>query len=191
MGFKGHKARKQLKEQKATTDIEEEESAAEEETKAKEVEEATEDTAAEDDEVIDIDLTDPDVEAAATKIQAGFKGHKTRKDMKKSQLTSNAAVPETGPDKVGEVDKEQDENAKDKSEKEETEEEVIDIDLNDPEVEAAATKIQAGFKGHKARKEVSKLKEDQTGSPVEEKPKQEETETPKDKVADEEEVDID
>merc|ERR1712037_187201 len=103
---------------------------------------------------IDIDLTDPDVEAAATKIQAGFKGHKTRKDMKKSQLTSNAAVPETGPDKVGEVDKEQDEHAKDKSEKEETEEEVIDIDLNDPEVEAAATKIQAGFKGHKTRKEM-------------------------------------
>ena len=36
--------------------------------------------------------------------------------------------------------------------------EEIDIDLNDPEVNAAATKIQASFKGHKARKEVQALK---------------------------------
>ena len=40
-------------------------------------------------------------------------------------------------------------------------EEIIDIDLDDPDVEEAATKIQAGFKGMKARKEVQKLKEKQ------------------------------
>lgn len=35
-------------------------------------------------------------------------------------------------------------------------EEVIDIDLDDPEVGKAALKIQAGFRGHKARSEVQK-----------------------------------
>ena len=38
------------------------------------------------------------------------------------------------------------------------EEEEVDIDLNDPEVAEAAAKIQAGFKGFKARKEVQELK---------------------------------
>ena len=37
--------------------------------------------------------------------------------------------------------------------------EVIDIDLNDPDVEHAATKIQAGFKGMKARKDVQSMKD--------------------------------
>ena len=45
-------------------------------------------------------------------------------------------------------------------------EEVVDIDLDDPDVEVAATKIQAGFKGMKARKEVEDkkrmLKKEQT-----------------------------
>ena len=41
----------------------------------------------------------------------------------------------------------------------EGEEEEVDIDLNDPEVAAAASKIQAGFKGHKARQEVKKMRE--------------------------------
>ena len=48
------------------------------------------------------------------------------------------------------------------------EEDEIDIDLDDPDVEKAATKIQAGFKGHKARKEVKekqKLKEDVVHEP--------------------------
>lgn len=40
------------------------------------------------------------------------------------------------------------------------EEEEIDIDLNDPEVEKAAVKIQAGFKGFKARKEVKEQQDE-------------------------------
>ncbi len=40
-------------------------------------------------------------------------------------------------------------------------EEQIDIDLEDPEVEAAANKIQASFKGHQARKQVKKMKQDE------------------------------
>jgi hypothetical protein len=33
--------------------------------------------------------------------------------------------------------------------------ELADIDLNDPDLNKAATKIQASFRGHKVRKEVT------------------------------------
>lgn len=81
---------------------------------------------------IDIDLNDPDVEQAALKIQAGFKGYQARKEVK-DKMSNNEA---------------KEEGVK--------EEEEVDIDLNDPEVEKAATKIQAGFKGYKTRKEMQK-----------------------------------
>lgn len=35
---------------------------------------------------IDIDLNDPDVGAAALKIQAGFRGHQTRQQLKAKQV---------------------------------------------------------------------------------------------------------
>lgn len=43
-------------------------------------------TKPEEEEEIDIDLTDPEVEKAAVKIQAGFKGFKSRQAMKEDQV---------------------------------------------------------------------------------------------------------
>ncbi|XP_071173440.1 triadin-like isoform X5 [Mytilus edulis] len=113
-------------------------------------------------EEVDIDLNDPEVEKAATKIQAGFRGHQTRKEMQsKTDVKSETKV--------------------DQSKQSETEE--VDIDLNDPEVEKAATKIQAGFRGHKTRKEMLSKTDVQTT--------QSEEKVPEKKEEEEEEVDID
>ena len=77
---------------------------------------------------------------AATKIQAGFRGHKTRqdlkkqkenqqvKDAKKSSVNTGKTAPKGGP-QMSEEDK-------------------------------AATKIQAGFRGHKTRKELAQKKDE-------------------------------
>ena len=46
----------------------------------------------EEEEVVDIDLDDPEVEKAATKIQAGFKGHQTRKEMREKTQAENQAA---------------------------------------------------------------------------------------------------
>ncbi|XP_052060996.1 uncharacterized protein LOC127701221 isoform X5 [Mytilus californianus] len=117
-------------------------------------------------EEVDIDLNDPEVEKAATKIQAGFRGHKTRKEMQsKTDVQSETKVDQT----------------------KQSETEEIDIDLNDPEVEKAATKIQAGFRGHKTRKEMSSKTDVQTNQKSETEVKTEEKKEEKQ----EEEVDID
>merc|ERR1711915_341393 len=96
---------------------------------------------------IDIDLEDPDVEKAATKKQAESK-HLNVLDPEVKEI-------ETKTDNSTTINEE---NQGIKIENLRTEDEVIDIDLNDPDVESAATKIQAGFKGMEARKEVSELK---------------------------------
>jgi hypothetical protein len=154
-GFKGHQVRKELKQKK---DGDNQEELADQEM-------GQEDPVVNPDKEIDIDLNDPEVANAATKIQAGFKGHQTRKEMKKRKEGDQDNHKE--PEKEGQDDQ-------DKEEKD-TQEEEIDIDLNDPEVAHAATKIQAGFKGHQTRKEMKKRKEgDQDDQDKEQKDTQEE-----------------
>ncbi|KAL1457707.1 hypothetical protein WDU94_007905 [Cyamophila willieti] len=71
---------------------------------------------------------------AATKIQATFRGHAARKQTAANQ-------------------KEEDELSKE-LEKLDPKDELADIDLSDPDLHKAATKIQASFRGHKVRKET-------------------------------------
>ena len=124
----------------------------------------------------EIDSDDPDVERAATKIQAGFRGHKVRKEMKSNKQNTKDCIPEEDhPDfaeydlaarkiqagyrghKTRKVLKDMStELGNTLSEKEGWNEDYnIDEDIDDAEAEQAATKIQAGFRGHKARKEIS------------------------------------
>ena len=139
-GFKGHKARKEVKELKQTRENEEEKVVVSNDKLVNE-------TPLKED-IIDIDLEDPEVEKAASRIQAGFKGHKARKEVKELKQTrenEEQLIETSNNDIVAETP---------------LEEEKIDIDLEDPEVEKAASRIQAGFKGHKARKEVKELKQE-------------------------------
>ncbi|XP_071173438.1 triadin-like isoform X3 [Mytilus edulis] len=148
-GFRGHQTRKEMQ---SKTDVKSETKV--DQSKQSETEE------------VDIDLNDPEVEKAATKIQAGFRGHKTRKEMLSKTDVQTTQSEEKVP------------------EKKEEEEEEVDIDLNDPDVEKAAIKIQAGFKGFQTRKEMQS-KKSETEVKTEEK-----TEAKKEEKQ-EEEVDID
>ncbi|CAH1107216.1 unnamed protein product [Psylliodes chrysocephalus] len=78
-------------------------------------------------------LDDAELCHAATKIQASFRGHMTRKEQ----------------DKQG--GKKEDESST--SQAQAQEEEELDIDLTDPELNKAAVKIQASFRGHMTRKD--------------------------------------
>jgi hypothetical protein len=82
-------------------------------------------------EEVDIDLADPEVGKAANKIQSCFKARNARK--KKEEVTPKVELPPAKKD--DEVD------GKEKA--------VIDIDLEDPEVNDAAKKMQACFKARK------------------------------------------
>ena len=52
----------------------------------------------------------------------------------------------------------QTEEKPEEKQEEKKDDEEVDIDLNDPDVEKAALKIQAGFKGMQARQEIKAIK---------------------------------
>lgn len=70
---------------------------------------------------------------AAVRIQAAFRGHLARKVKEGTELKDDKDLQEITK-KVAEE---------------------LDIDMNDPELNRAATKIQASFRGHKARKDTT------------------------------------
>ena len=129
---------------------------------------------------VDIDPNDPNVHAAATKIQASFRGHKAREEVKRHKEEEDAAVKiqasfrgHVAREQIKELkdskSKEMVETSEEGAEKVTTEEpkpgegsedqaEAVDIDLNDPEVQDAAVKIQSSFRGHKAREEIKTMK---------------------------------
>lgn len=72
---------------------------------------------------------------AATRIQAAFRGHLARK------LAGDDGAELKDDKDLQEITKKVAEE--------------LDIDMNDPELHRAATKIQASFRGHKARKDTT------------------------------------
>ncbi|XP_063441383.1 glutamic acid-rich protein-like isoform X9 [Mytilus trossulus] len=168
-GFRGHQTRKEMQ---SKTDVKKSDTEVktEQKTEAKKEEKQEEE--------VDIDLEDPATADAALKIQAGFRGYKTRKELqgqveegktKESESNTESKEETKTESKVEETKTE----SKVEETKTESKEEEVDIDLTDPEVEKAATKIQAGFKGYKTRKGIQDKKSETS---VEEKKEEEKTE---------------
>ncbi|XP_045507886.1 uncharacterized protein LOC123703780 isoform X1 [Colias croceus] len=123
------------------------------------------------------DKSGPSEEEAATKIQAVFRGHKTRKSVN-MKAAEKPAENQQEPTKA-ELEAEFRADDKDlcnaatkiqasfrghqarkqtqveKTKEQQDKEDVENIDLTDPELNKAATKIQASFRGHKVRKDTT------------------------------------
>lgn len=116
-------------------------------------------------------------ELAAAKIQAAFRGHQTRKNMKqadnpveaepsKEQLEAEFRADDEelchAATKIqasfrGHMSRKTNEAEKpDEPANNALDDDVADIDLTDPDLSKAAVKIQASFRGHMARKEHDK-----------------------------------
>merc|ERR1712077_187941 len=84
------------------------------------------------------DLEDKDVQDAASKIQAAFKGHQVRKGKMAGKVQQQSK-------KVGSI-------SAFKSQRKPKQQDDDLPDLEDKDVQDAASKIQAAFKGHPVRK---------------------------------------
>lgn len=167
--FRGHKTRKDIK--KDEPQGEASSSVATEESK-----DPIEDV---DDEIANMVLDD-EMEQAALKIQSTFRGHKTRKDIKKDD---NADEDDNNNDEKPEDKKEEEEekpeeepsqsSSTEKSAKQMQEEEDIANLVMDAEMEQTALKIQSAFRG-KARKKVQKDGVESTGSSGEDQSEEDE-----------------
>ncbi|KAF5299688.1 hypothetical protein FQA39_LY11483 [Lamprigera yunnana] len=88
---------------------------------------------------------DQGLEQAATKIQAAFRGHKTRSTMKQEDRSAKASSAQ------------QSQQQQQQQQQQQLQEDFEnDLSLNDPELTHAATKIQASFRGHMVRKQKEK-----------------------------------
>lgn len=91
----------------------------------------------------EFDPNDQELTHAATRIQACFRGHMSRKEGGKKE------------------DEEDDKKDVDIDELTKKVAEELDIDMDDPELHKAASKIQASFRGHKVRRDVPATKPDE------------------------------
>lgn len=98
-----------------------------------------------------------EIEAAATKIQATFRGYKVRKETEKVLVRK-----ESNREKYTESEMKEDDDQPKNAPSEQ--DEVADIDLNDPNLSKAACVIQATFRGHRVRKSpVQQFQEEPKG----------------------------
>lgn len=124
--FRGHHARKSMKETESST----------KQTGTKSNSEPTKEQLQQEFRADDKELCD-----AATIIQASFRGHMSRKEQA-------ASIAKSAENAVENIVFKMEDKAK------EAMNELEGIDLTDPDLHKAATKIQASFRGHKVRQEV-------------------------------------
>ena len=113
-------------------------------------------------EEIDIDLTDPEVEKAALKIQNKFAKIKFKRKGESAPLPqqySSSKTSTSAKDTATKVIQPLEPISTSHPPPAHTQEPEVDIDLTDPEVEKAAVKIQAQFSKLKFKKKTSKVKQ--------------------------------
>jgi len=135
-----------------------------------------------------LEENDEEMERAAAKIQAGFRGMKVRKGLKENQENGEEEMEgnENMEVEPADVPTEENENAAEGADKDQNA-----LDEDDPEVHKAAAKIQAGFRGMKARHDAKQLPLGETGEGATDDEKNErdgEVEDAKEEAADEAEM---